>query len=128
MWVKISGEPYHSYATKAANLMRDPEAFKAAMGTAVKQWPVSAEHNLTAIECNRRAWLGHAGCFFGVGSPEEPTRIGWHQLSSVEQFEADRVAQEVIEAWEEEYCSLNGQGELFPEGAKRQKGRTSTDA
>jgi hypothetical protein len=107
--------------------MRNPQEFKKAMAEAVKNWPVSAEHNLTAIECNRRAWLGHAGCLMGVGSPEEPTRIGWHKLTEEEQVEADRVAQEVIDGWEEGY-DPGGQQELFPGLIQRPKGKTSTDA
>lgn len=108
--------------------MSTPFEFKVAMARAVQAWPTSAEHNLTAVECNRRAWLGHAGCFVGVGSPEEPTRIGWHQLSGAEQFEADKVAQEVIDEWELSYLARKNQGELFPELVKRSGGRTSTDA
>jgi hypothetical protein len=125
MWRKVSGEEYQDFAMKAADLMRNPEKFKKAMAEVVANWPMSAEHNLTAIECNRRAWLGHAGCLTGVGSPEEPTRIGWHQLTKAEQFEADRVAQEVIDAWEKEYIG-KGQMFLFPD--LKPKGRTSTDA
>jgi hypothetical protein len=127
MWRKVSGEEYEQCASRAADLMRNPQEFKEAMAKAVKGWPMSAEHNLTAIECNRRAWLGHAGCLVGVDSPEEPTRIGWHRLTDAEQREADRVAQEVIDDWEERY-DAKGQQELFPGLVRRPKGKVSTDA
>jgi hypothetical protein len=127
MWRKVSGEEHEDCASRATDLMRNPQEFKKAMAKAVKSWPISAEHNLSAIECNRRAWLGHAGCLVGAGSPEEPTRIGWHRLTEAEQREADRVAQEVIDGWEEEY-DARGQQELFPGLVRRPKGKTSTDA
>lgn len=107
--------------------MRNPQEFKRAMAQAVRSWPNSAEHNLTAIECNRRAWLGQAGCLIGVDSPEEPTRIGWHRLTESEQREADRVAQEVINGWEKTY-DAGGQQELFPGLVRRPQGKKSTDA
>lgn len=127
MWRKVSGQEYEDFASKAHELMANPPRFKAAMSKAVRLWPFSAEHNLTAIECNRRAWLGHAGCFMGVGSPEEPTRIGWHRLTEAQQLEADRVAQEVIDDWEDAYDS-KGQQALFPELIQRPRGKTSTHA
>jgi len=127
MWKKVTGEVYENFATNAWGLMRNAKSFKSAMAKAVELWPISAEHNLTAIETNRRAWLGHAGCFVGVGSPEEPTRIGWHRLTNREQREADKVAQEVIDAWEEKYDTL-GQQALFPELILRPRGKTSTNA
>lgn len=127
MWRKLSGEEFDDFAKRSTDLMRNPQEFKRAMAKAVKNWPVSAEHNLTAIECNRRAWLGHAGCLIGVGSPEEATRIGWHRLTKTEQREADRVAQEVIDAWENDYDS-GDQQELFPGLVSRPRGKTSTDA
>ena len=129
MWEHVSGDEYLHCADRAHRLMAAPEEFKAAMARVLGLWPRSCEHNLTAIECNRRAWMGHAGCFVGVGSPEEPTRIGWHRLNKAEQDEADRVAQEVIDTWEDAYAS---KGQLVLRGCEgfvvKPRGRTSTDA
>ena len=100
MWQKITGIEADDFAERAANLMREPDVFKSAMRLALKQWPVSCEHNLSAKPINRLAWLGHAGCYLGAGSPEECTRGGWWMLDADQQDEANRVAQEVVEEWE----------------------------
>jgi hypothetical protein len=99
MWRIVRGEDRKRFATMAADLMRQPVKFKAAMMEAVDTWPISCAQNLTSENSNRIAWLGHAGCCIGVGSCEENTRIGWHMLSPPEQSEANRVAGEVLDHW-----------------------------
>ena len=88
--------------------MRDSDTFKTAMLRAIAEWPLSAEVALTADATNRIAWLGHAGCCIATGSPEEATRAGWHTLSQSGQDEANRVAGEVLEAWEGTYAPQHG--------------------
>jgi hypothetical protein len=101
MWRIVRGERRKGFIAAAANLMRDPQAFHSAMMAALEQWPLSCEHNLTAENVNRIAWLGHAGCCIGASSPEECTRLGWHTLSRDEQDEANRVAADVLKQWDE---------------------------
>ena len=103
MWKRSPGKHQSKFVVEAANLMRDPEAFRRAMQAALIQWPSSCIHNLSAKNTNRRAWLGHAGCFLVTGSPESTTRLGWHELSLLEQDIADTVAQQVIDEWECDY-------------------------
>ena len=81
MWRIVRGDKRTENARAAAALMRDSLAFAAAMRRALAEWPTSCEHNLTAEDTNRLAWLGHAGNLLGAGSPEENTRIGWHMLN-----------------------------------------------
>jgi predicted RNA polymerase sigma factor len=83
----------------AAGLMANPEAFRDAMRRALREWPRSVASALTAPGLNRRAWIGHAGCYLAVGSPEETTRIGWHTLDIHEQRAANEAADEVIGEW-----------------------------
>lgn len=101
MWKITSGVERKQHIRNAANLMRDANAFKQAMSEATEQWVNSCLHNLTAENVNRIAWLGHAGCCIGVGSPEEATRAGWHTLNKAEQDEANRVAAEVLKQWDD---------------------------
>lgn len=103
MWAIVRGENRKAFIQAAADLMRDSDAFKEAMQKAVLEWPVSVETALTADAVNRIAWLGHAGCCIATGSPEESTRAGWHTLDMAEQDEANRVAQEVLDEWEQFY-------------------------
>lgn len=99
MWKITSGSKRKHYIDSAADLMRCPDEFKVAMMQAIETWPKSCAQNLTAEAVNRIAWLGHAGCCIGVGSPEDCTRKGWHELTTPEQDEANRVAQEVLDVW-----------------------------
>ena len=99
MWRIVRGEARRKFAERAAVLMRDSDVFGAAMRQVLIDWPLSCEHNLTAEDTNRLAWLGHAGCCTAVGSCEENTRIGWHMLTQSEQDEANRVAQSVLDEW-----------------------------
>lgn len=104
MWKPISAKERNRMAAHAARLMKDPLLFKDCMRRAVKAWPVSCEVNLSNTSNNRIAWLGHAGCFHGVGSHEDATRQGWHYLTAEQQDAANRVAAEVIEEWEAQYA------------------------
>lgn len=99
MWKIVRGDRRKSYIEAAADLMKTPDEFKAAMVSAIEQWPKSCAHNFTAEGVNKIAWLGHAGCCISVSSPEDCTRTAWHTLSRQEQDEANRVAAEALEAW-----------------------------
>lgn len=110
MWKIVRGEARTLNAKRAAALMRDKAAFMAAMVRALKEWPNSCQHNLTAEDTNRLAFLGHAGCCIALGSPEENTRIGWHMLTPREQDEANDAAQFVLDQWKRDNCD---QQELF---------------
>jgi hypothetical protein len=99
LWRITTGVERKRHIAAAAGLMAKPDKFKAAMQRAARDWPRSCEHNLSAENVNRIAWLGHAGCCVGVGSPEEATRAGWHTLTLDQQNEANRVAGEVLDAW-----------------------------
>ncbi len=99
MWKVVGGKKKQVNLALAADLMRDDAAFEAAMLRAFEEWPNSCDHNLTAEDTNRLAWLGHAGCFLATGSPEENTRCGWHTLNKQEQDGANAAAQRVLDAW-----------------------------
>jgi hypothetical protein len=107
MWRITTGETRKAHIAAAADLMRDSDEFKLAMRRALVEWMLSTEVALTALNTNRIAWLGHAGCCIATGSPEEATRAGWHTLDASEQDEANRVAQEVLDEWEEMYLQID---------------------
>lgn len=100
MWCFVGKEKGKQLSKDAAVLMRDPEAFRGSMLSALKEWPYSCAQNLSATTSNRLAWLGHAGCFLATRSPEANTRNGWRQLTEEEQMEANKEAEKVIEEWE----------------------------
>lgn len=99
MWRIVRGDKRKKFIEASADLMRCKEEFYLAMQTAVKAWPNSCLHNLTADSVNKLAWLGHAGCCVAVNSPEDCTRLGWHTLSKLEQDDANNAAQSVLDEW-----------------------------
>lgn len=113
MWRTPPARERDALADAAADLMRNEEAFACAMRRALIEWPVSCSVALTTPGLNRRAWLGHAGCYLETGSPEETTRLGWHRLEPHEQARADAAADLIIAEWAEgqEQPSLFGGGE-----------------
>lgn len=99
MWRITRGDTRKQHMQNSATLMKDEKAFEAAMVEALQSWPRSCEHNLTADAINKIAWLGHAGCCIGVGSPEEATRAAWHALNKSEQDKANAAAARALATW-----------------------------
>lgn len=112
MWRRTTANEMRGFAALAADLMRDKGAFMDAMRRALREWPNSCEHNLSDRSINRLAWLGHAGCFVALSSPESCTRSGWWMLSSIEQDAANDAARRVVKEWEDARC-LSAQLELM---------------
>lgn len=100
MWSIPAVGDRERFVEATANLMADPfGGFLAAMRRAVAEWPRSVAQALTTPGLNQRAWLGHAGCYLATGSPEETTRLGWHDLDEYEQRAANAAADQVIAEW-----------------------------
>ena len=73
------------------------------MRKVTREWPVSCEHNLTCVNMNRQAWVGHAACCLAIGCPEQITRRAWARLTEDQRVRANRKAQRAIELWEAAY-------------------------
>lgn len=99
MWQIPATVERDGFIEASQNLMADPPKFVESMRRALREWPRSVEVALTTPGLNHRAWLGHAGCFLATGSPEETTRLGWHQLDDGEQWAANAAADQVIREW-----------------------------
>jgi hypothetical protein len=99
MWATPSPGMRAAYIEESAKLMADPDRFYRAMLRAIREWPKSVTQALTTPGLNQRAWLGHAGCFLETGSPEETTRLGWHELDDAEQYGANLAADSAIAEW-----------------------------
>ena len=104
------------FIAASATLMADPGRFADSMRVAVKKWPNSCKAALSTPGLNKRAWLGHAGCYLATGSPEETTRLGWHTLDDKKQFAANAAADLVIREWTVAIDNRAEQGSLFGEG------------
>lgn len=101
------------YISSARELMAHPPKFRAAMESVAKKWPKSMSVAMTTPGLNKKAWLGHAGCYIETGSPEECTRLAWHELDDGEQYAANDAAQQIIAQWEKAHMTMNSQMGLF---------------
>lgn len=99
MWRITRGAERKQYIRKSADLMQRTGVFYSAMVEAIRVWPRSCEHNLSAESMNRIAWLGHAGCCVSEGSPEDCTRAGWYLLSDKQMEEANEAAARALSKW-----------------------------
>lgn len=99
MWQIPATHARAAHIRESEYLMAEPERFYVAMVKAVDEWPKSCQVAMTTPGLNRRAWIGHAGCWLAVGSPEETTRLGWHNLDDAEQWAANDAADRSIAEW-----------------------------
>lgn len=106
MWAIPSGKDRRRYIDATSALMANPAAFTDAMRLALTDWPRSVENALTNPSLNHRAWIGHAACYLATGSPEETTRLGWHELDEAEQDAANAAADTVIGEWRSAHAGL----------------------
>lgn len=101
MWAIPTVAHRAEWISSTSDLMACPSDFANAMRRALAEWPRSVAVALTTPGLNRRAWLGHAGCYLATGSPEETTRLGWHELDAGEQYAANATADQVIAEWKQ---------------------------
>lgn len=99
MWQIPRGLDRQRFIDASADLMRNVDQFYRSMSRAVRDWPNSCTVAFTTPGLNKRAWIGHAGCYLAVASPEETTRLGWHQLTPQEQMAANGAADQAINYW-----------------------------
>lgn len=84
----------------AVSVLSSPCDFLGWASRVVKEWPIAAAHNLTAVGGNRRAWVGQAACCLAGGVPEIVTRAAWKELDQATKDKANAIADEVINAYE----------------------------
>jgi hypothetical protein len=99
MWAIPPAKDRPRFIEETSQLMANPAQFQKAMLVALRKWPHSVANALTNPALNHRAWIGHAGCYLATRSPEETTRLGWHQLDDTEQWAANHAADIVIAKW-----------------------------
>lgn len=85
---------------QAAQILRTPAVFLDAAQKMLRNWPNAAEHNLTDMAQNRRAWVGQATCCHRAGITEQATRLAWWTLSAIEQYRANLTADRAVAEWQ----------------------------
>ena len=82
-----------------ANMLRDLDAFSAALYRVINEWPNSCEHYLTNEKMNRIAWLGQASLCIECKIPST-FRGGFNLLTVEQQNAANETALMYLNAWE----------------------------
>jgi hypothetical protein len=103
MWRNPTSNEVSEMVPLAVEFTGNHVLYGEAMMQVIASWPISCEHNLTNLNQNRRAWVGHAASCFKHGFPESVTRLAWGQLSQQQQDIANAEADKAIESWEEAY-------------------------
>ena len=98
MWGSVKERS--SWLQKAIEFTGDHELYGSWMKKVVNEWPYSCQQNLTKIDTNRKAWIGHAAVALAIQCPEDIVRQAWGYLTDEQQKLANQQAQKAIELWE----------------------------
>ncbi len=98
MWGSVKERA--QWLQKAIEFPGDHELYGSWMKKVVDEWPYSCQQNLTKIDTNRKAWIGHAAVALAFQCPEDIVRQAWGFLTDEQQKLANQQAQQAIELWE----------------------------
>lgn len=109
MWGNIKDRS--AWLQKAIEFTGDHELYGSWMLKVINDFPISCEQNLTKLDTNRKAWIGHAAVALAMKCPEDIVRQAWGYLSDEQQKLANQKAQEAINKWEKknDFCGRNQQ-------------------
>ena len=86
----------NEWLQKAIKLTKNHKLYGKWMIKVSNDWKYSCEHNLTAIDQNRRAWIGHAAVAYAIQCPEDIVREAWGYLTDSQRQLANNEADKVI--------------------------------
>ena len=98
MWGSVKNKK--ELLKKAIEFTGDHELYGSYMMRVAREWKNSCEHNLTNLEQNRKAWIGHAACALAFRCPEGIVREAWGYLTEQQQIDANNQADNAIKWWE----------------------------
>ena len=110
MWGNVDNK--EKFLKWAIEFTGDHKLYGRFMLRVVNEWKYSCEHNLSNIEQNRKAWIGHAACALANECPEDIVRQAWGYLSQEQQDLANNEADIAIKTWEDKFGGNNEQ-DLF---------------
>ena len=107
MWEPCAAKDRKPMVEKAISFTGDHALYGSWMMRVIVEMPKACEHNLTDLNMNRRAWVGHAACYLATGCPEDVTREAWGLLSDKQRELANKQADNAIAKWESEHERKN---------------------
>ncbi len=84
---------------EAIDFTGDHVKYGNAMKEVIAAWPRTMLNSLTNPSMNKRAFLGQCAVCYKLGIQEFITRIAWKELTDQQRYDADKVAQEIINEW-----------------------------
>ena len=101
-------EDENRLANIAKSILTNSVLFKNMALRVISEWKYASEVNLSNPSRNKQAWIGQASCCYAYKIPEYITKMGWHLMTLEEQKQANKIADEVIETWENnQKCQKN---------------------
>jgi hypothetical protein len=97
----IGGKNKDELINKSVEMFSNNELTKTFMEKVTNEWVYSCEHNLSNMSINRIAYIGQAACCIYGGVPSTLTMQAWSLVSKSNRDIADKLAQEVINKWEQ---------------------------
>ena len=101
MWRTLPKDQEQPAIEKAIEFTGNHELYGEWMLRVIHEWPLTCEHNLTNLQQNRKAFIGHCAAQMAINSPEYITRKAWWFLTKEQQDLANQQAQNAILAWEQ---------------------------
>ncbi len=98
MWGDVENKK--QWLEKAITFTGNHELYGFWMFKVADNWKYSCEHNLTKLDTNRKAWIGHAAVAMAIQCPEDIVRQAWSFLSEQQQKDANNQALNAIKYWE----------------------------
>jgi hypothetical protein len=100
MWRNVSGSEREQFLRNAEVFTGNHEQYGAAMIRVIDEFPIASAHNLTDLNQNRRAWIGHAACYLALDCTEDIVREAWGLLTEQQRKDANAAADRAIAEWE----------------------------
>ena len=103
MWTPLHGQDKKSMLEKAIVFTGNHIEYGRWMKKVIVQWPIACEHNLTSMQTNKLAWIGHAATSLAIKCPEMITREAWGMLTQQQRDLADHQAMITLDLWTKNY-------------------------
>lgn len=87
---------------KVILFFNDKDETELYMRLVTEKWKFSCEQNLTNYNMNRVAYIGQAACCYHMSIPSYTTMYAWKFLETKIQDRSNKIAQSIINKWEQE--------------------------
>lgn len=101
MWRRCNSSDEILFLSRAIEFTGNHTQYGNAMRNVIDAWPITCRQNLSDLNLNRRAFIGHAACSLEFNCPEYITRMAWAELTDLQRLLANKEADITIQIWME---------------------------